>query len=218
MTFSRFIRPHHIAMMAIIAAITLAGYLIIPAHISLPVHWNIFGQPDAFASRNYALPMIPAIILGIIVLIAVALKYAPTRHTENGKYVIRAALTAILLLCGAIQVGLVLIGYGVNIDMIRVLVFAIAGLLLILGNALPKSRPNAMAGLRLPWTLNDPAVWQAAHRIAGKLTLQGGLVLAISAIFISNTAWLVAIMIACALIPLIAASFISYRMSKSASA
>jgi uncharacterized membrane protein len=214
MSLTNYIRPHHITMIAIIAAITLAGYLLIPAQTSLPVHWNIFGQPDAFLPRTYALLILPAAIFAMLIVTTLVMRFTPDTRSESGKYVGRASITALLLLFGAIQTAMVLIGYGVAVDMARVIIYAFAVLLLILGNALPKSQPNAFAGIRVPWTLNNPTIWQAAHRIAGKLMMQGGVVLAIVATFVTSTPWLVAAFAACILVPLIAALFISYRMSK----
>ena len=57
---------------------------------------------------------------------------------------------------------------------------AVFGLLMVLmGNYMNNIKPNYFAGIRLPWTLNDPINWQRTHRLAGKLWFAGGMILMI---------------------------------------
>src|SRR5688572_16676614 len=56
--------------------------------------------------------------------------------------------------------------------------FAVAflGLLIVLiGNYMNNLKPNYIAGIRLPWTLNDPQNWKKTHLLAGKVWFAGGI-------------------------------------------
>ena len=55
-------------------------------------------------------------------------------------------------------------------------------LLMVIGNALPKSRPGFFVGIRTPWTITDTDNWIATNRLGGKLMMLGGLVIALSAL------------------------------------
>jgi len=50
-------------------------------------------------------------------------------------------------------------------------------LVALIGTYMNNLKPNYFAGIRLPWTLNDPDNWKQTHRLAGKLWFAGGIVL-----------------------------------------
>ncbi len=52
-------------------------------------------------------------------------------------------------------------------------------LVVIIGNYMNNLKPNYIAGIRLPWTLNDPENWRKTHQLAGKLWFVGGIILII---------------------------------------
>lgn len=75
-------------------------------------------------------------------------------------------------------------------------------------------KPNYFAGLRTPWTLEDPDNWRATHRLAGKMWFAGGLVLAVLVLLLPLKAGLIAfmsVMFVIIIIPII----YSYRYFKS---
>ena len=47
-------------------------------------------------------------------------------------------------------------------------------LLLLLGNYMPKFRQNSFMGIRVKWTLENEANWNATHRFGGKVWVAGG--------------------------------------------
>ena len=48
---------------------------------------------------------------------------------------------------------------------------------MVIGNYLPKTRPNYTIGIRLPWTLYDEENWVKTHRLAGKTWLFCGILI-----------------------------------------
>jgi uncharacterized membrane protein len=50
-------------------------------------------------------------------------------------------------------------------------------LIVLLGNYMNNLKPNYIAGIRLPWTLNDPENWRKTHLLTGKIWFAGGLLL-----------------------------------------
>src|SRR3981081_2785044 len=63
------------------------------------------------------------------------------------------------------------------LDMNRVLRGVYRLLIVVLGNVMPKLPRNGVVGIRTPWTLSDPAVWERTHRLAGYLFMAAGLVI-----------------------------------------
>lgn len=58
-----------------------------------------------------------------------------------------------------------------------VLVAFVGLLIAMVGNYMNNLKPNYYAGIRLPWTLNDPDNWRRTHSLAGKLWFAGGVLL-----------------------------------------
>ena len=55
-------------------------------------------------------------------------------------------------------------------------------LLIVMGNVLPRARPNWMFGIRTPWTLSNDRVWERTHRVGGYLMLGAGVVILAAAV------------------------------------
>ncbi len=68
---------------------------------------------------------------------------------------------------------------GVRAGAGRILMYVpttLVGLLLIIvGNVMPRLRPNSAMGIRTPWTLGDERVWAGTHRVGGYLLVLFGM-------------------------------------------
>ncbi|MGI8825251.1 MAG: SdpI family protein, partial [Chloroflexota bacterium] len=67
-------------------------------------------------------------------------------------------------------------GAGIPVDMSRMLRGVYGLLMIALGNVMPKLPRNGLVGIRTPWTLADPSVWERTHRVGGYLITAAGLV------------------------------------------
>jgi len=64
---------------------------------------------------------------------------------------------------------------------------ALIGILFaLLGNYFQAVRPNYFIGIRTPWTLESEIVWKKTHRMAGRIWMAGGILLALISFLISN--------------------------------
>ena len=52
----------------------------------------------------------------------------------------------------------------------------------VLGDRLPKIRPNTWLGIRTPWTLAHPDVWERTHRQMGRWFVVSGLLIILAAV------------------------------------
>jgi uncharacterized membrane protein len=204
----RFFTPLRLALVAALIATAIAGFVLVPPGLQLPVHWGITGEADGFLPRELAL-LLPVAIVALVwaIFLAVA-RFARPADVEAGRYVTGVSLTALTAIFLAIEVMLVLIGIGAPVNVLQVLAMALGVLLLVLGNAMPKSQPNSFAGIRMPTTLRDPANWQATHRLGGRLAIAGGLVLLVAA-FLVPRQHLVWWIIGCVLLPMLTATLYS---------
>jgi uncharacterized membrane protein len=68
-------------------------------------------------------------------------------------------------------------GYPVRFE--RWVPVAIGLFLIVLGNLLPRARPNWFVGIRTPWTLSSDRVWEKTHRLAGYVFVVAGIIVTI---------------------------------------
>lgn len=211
----RFRSPLNIAFIVLLVAATVAGFLLVPADLHLPSHWGLDGQPDATLPRNWALLQMPAVIAAVWVIFYAIQRWGNRDRQQASTHVMNVALTAITALFVLIQVLVVLVGMGIAVDVVRSVLVGVALLQIALGNAMPKSQPNYVAGIRIPTTLNDPANWQATHRLAGVLMIFGGLA-GLAAAILLPVGWLLFVaVVAMFLLPMIIASIYSLAYARS---
>ena len=72
----------------------------------------------------------------------------------------------------------------------RSMIFGIGVLFVILGNFMGKVRQNWFIGLRTPWTLADPEVWQKSQRVGGWAFVLGGLAVITETFFLGDNPWI----------------------------
>ena len=95
----------------------------------------------------------------------------------------------------------------------RVVSALVGSLFVFIGNLMGKVKPNFLLGIRTPWTLSDPDVWNRTHRLGGGLFFLTGLATVASALLLPEkvTFWvLMAGVLAAALIPAVM-SYVWYR-------
>lgn len=141
-------------------------------------HWNARGEVDGYTSRFVGAFMLPLVALGIWGLLRVLPRIDPRRENYRkfeGMYDLLIAATVGFLCVMHLGILAYSLGYPVAVDK---LIFAcVALLLIVLGNLLPRARPNWFVGLRTPWTLSSDRVWERTHRAGGYAFLGSGLAL-----------------------------------------
>ena len=208
--------PLNLLVLLIGVVATLAGFLLIPADAILPVHFNVYGQPDNSMPRNFALLQMPLVVLAIWVIFWAIQRFGNAERQAASASMLNAALPATTGLMVLIQVLIVLLGTGHDVNVVQAILIGLALLEIVLGNVMPKSQPNHWAGIRVPSTLNDPAIWQAVHRLTGALTMIGGVVLLAAALLMPVGPWLFAYVFGCWFVPLGIGLFYAHRLGQQA--
>jgi uncharacterized membrane protein len=206
------IRPLDLILALLLVATSVAGFILVPAGANLPVHWGLTGEADGFLPRDAALLVLPVTGALTVGLLLAAPRMTAARP-EGGRYALAAAVPLILGLFLVIQAAIVMIGIGIAVDMVRLIVLALGVLFAVLGNIMPKTQPNGVAGVRLPWTMRDPANWSATNRLAGLLLLLGGVAMVLAALATGRPEVLLAVTLAAIVVPVLAATIFSYRFA-----
>jgi uncharacterized membrane protein len=158
----------------------------IPARV--PIHWNLHGEIDGWASKPVGLLMTPLIGLLMVGLLHIVSWLDPKlrRGLHRGDrmhtvlQILRIAFAGLFNAIFAVQIASAL---DHAIPAAKVMQASIPILLAILGNYLPNLRPNYFIGIRTPWTLESPETWRATHRVGGRLMFFGSIMLLGSRIF-----------------------------------
>jgi uncharacterized membrane protein len=175
----------------------------------LPIHWNAAGVADRFAPATTALlwPAAMSVLIGL--LMAAIPRMEPLQDKlEASAPVLRASWIGVMGLMVYVQVMIAApaLGWRIGPDL---LLAGVGILLVMIGNALPKSRPSFFVGIRTPWTLTDTDNWIATHRLGGKLMMAAGVVMVLAALVPLAPAWRMTAMIA----PVVAASVVPVAYS-----
>lgn len=162
-------------MLAAVLAATAIAYPHMPEII--PTHWNVHGVADGFGHKWTLFVMTPGGILAFIALFAV-LPWLSPKHFEVDTF--RSTyLYIMVVIVGVLAYFHALFLWGAlkgSIDMTRSITGGICLIFALLGNVLGKVRRNFYIGIRTPWTIANETVWNATHRLGGKLFFVCGLI------------------------------------------
>ena len=179
----------HLALLAALWGLAAARFDAVPE--AVPVHWNIDLLPDRTGGRVEATLLIPVIATVIYLLMAFVpgLIDRPPGWRPTGPHEAPSARSPISARDEIARsqpafdrMRLLLLGFllGISVEMhlyyaevihtlAPALPLLIGALIVGLGLLLPGLKPNRFAGIRLPWTLSDPLVWEKTHRLGGAI-------------------------------------------------
>jgi len=160
--------------LAATAFFTLTAFMTLPADAVLAIHWNINGIADGFAGREALLivPVTTALVGGLLWL---AVRYDPKRaNIARSAEALGIVVVALSLLVAVVQSAIINSGFGEAARLDRAAPIAAGTLFAILGYAMPNIRQNYTIGVRLPWTIESEAAWDASHRFIGGIWILVG--------------------------------------------
>lgn len=178
----------------------------------IPIHWDINNQPNSYAPKNFAIFVLPLImiVLHLICCIGENSIKSSAINPRPVKWIVRMIIPTITIVLQCVTVMFVL-NMMTDIGLVCCLIMGV--IFILLGNYLPKTRPNLTFGIKLPWTITNEEVWSKTHRLGGWLMVFGGIII-IPAAFFGAYIICVAAMIIAVVIP-IAYSLVISRKYKS---
>ena len=164
-------------MVAALAIISWWAGHQLPADAQLPLHWNASGEIDRYGDKWTAL-MLPPLLAAIMTLVFWGVtRIEPQQGNLNVSRTLLATVwIGTLCIAAVIELMVVAAAFHWPLAALPLIVGGVGLFTMALGNQLSKSRQMYLIGIRTPWTLADPDVWIATHRLGGKLLMLAGLV------------------------------------------
>lgn len=205
------------ACLIIVLCIVASAVLLLVTPDTIPVHYNFAGEVDRFGSKyeNLIFPAF-AVLLGVFFL-SFAKRQRKKGELVNEKVLLYSgACTLLFFTALSIYFMLKALRYdpaaapALRVDFMRFVSIAIGILLVLLGPVMPKTRRNALFGLRTKWSMASDGVWQKSQRFAGLASVLCGLAMIVAAVFVPGI-WNVLLMTVVIVIWLAASVIASYR-------
>jgi uncharacterized membrane protein len=174
MEFNPLVRAVSTVALAATAFFTVAAFMTLPADAVLAVHWNIDGAADGFAGRE-ALLIVPITTVVVGGLLWLAVRNDPKRaNIARSADALGLVVMALALLVAVTQSAIINSGFGEAARLDHAVPLVAGALFAILGYAMPNIRQNYTIGVRLPWTIESEAAWDASHRFVGGIWILVG--------------------------------------------
>lgn len=158
---------------AFVVGATALAYPSLPEEI--PIHWNVYGEPDGFAAKYWGAWLLPLISLAAYASVVVGLRVLPrTENLADDPDLLQLVRISGPFFVNVVQAITLALWLGVGLSILDVVYVAVGGLFALLGNYLPRVKPNWIFGIRVPWTLESDEVWYRTHRLAGPIWVLGG--------------------------------------------
>lgn len=182
---------------------------------SIALHFDMNGNADRIGNKKellISLVVISVVSLLVFLLLKNIYRIDPKKYAAENKDRLLRIGFAVSAFMAAIGCMIVYTGQHGSKGFAMGFILAGMGLLFaIIGNYLPNLKPNYFAGLRLPWTLENPDNWKKTHALAGKLWFAGGLFLAVICLLIPNKIALISFFIVTITITIIPCVY-SYKL------
>ena len=211
--FMTFRWPRELPQLLLLLTMFLVSMIVwADAPESLPVHWNFMGEVDRYGGKAEALLLVPIIGLVMYVVLLLAPRLAHATELQLGGRCTATRWATLILL--AVFHGLLLVQTrGVQIDIARIVPALVGILFVALGSSMGQVPPNAIMGVRTPWTLSSRAAWDASQRLGGQIFIVTGAMLILGGLL--ALVWITLVAVAVLLIGVIGLIWYGYRICQS---
>jgi len=165
----------------IVLSFLIGAYFYNSMPATIASHWGLTGQANGYVSKFWGLfvmPLISAALYGLFILLP---KIDPLKanYAEFKKYYDNfiAVIIGFLFYIHALTV---IWNLGTEFNMTQAITPAFAFLFYYIGVILEHTKPNWFLGIRTPWTLSSPKVWQSTHKRAAQIFKLVGLLILLS--------------------------------------
>lgn len=158
---------------------------------TMAIHWGVTGQADGFSSIPTAVFLPPLLMLLTHLFCVLVCCLDPGNKNRNQK-ILHIVLWTVPVICNLSCCGIYALSLGIEFSPVMWTVVPMGLLFALIGNYMPKTRMNSTVGIKVPWAYTSEENWNATHRLAGKLWVIGGILIALCG-FLPN-GWAIGVM------------------------
>ncbi len=165
-----------IVLVAIMFIAALILYPSLPQII--PTHWSFDGTADGFGDKTWGVFISPFVALAMLIFFPLLPLIDPRKENyEKFGKVWDLLQTVFIIFFGYIFILQMYFTFHTDesADMGKFMMGGIGVLFILIGNYLGKIRQNYFIGIKTPWAINDPEVWQKSQRFGGWVMLIAGI-------------------------------------------
>lgn len=137
---------------------------------TIAIHFDATGKPNGFAEKGIGLLMIPAINIGVYLLM-LALPFIDPLRSNYALFIDKFAIIRLVIHAFLTFMFFVIafLGLGYQFNMMLIVLYGVLAMFMVLGNYMGTIRPNFFIGVRTPWTLSNTETWRKTHRLTARL-------------------------------------------------
>lgn len=169
MKYKKLLWPTVIGLLPILMG--LAVYSKLPE--KMPIHWGLDGEPNGYATRLVGILILPLIMVGVNVIVQFSLESASKTNLKLEKLM----LWLLPILSVTFQSLTLSQALGYHLDIALITMVTVGIIFILLGNYIPKTSQNRVAGFRFPMTLSNPDNWQKTNRLGGMMLVISGIIM-----------------------------------------
>jgi uncharacterized membrane protein len=204
-------------VLSLILLVTLSASLLAAPFLPERVasHWDAKGEVNGYQTKTAFIWTMPVIML----LLALALVFLPLIDPLKASFMpVRSAyywfVSGTMVFMLYIHGLTLAFNLGVKLNLMVWMLPAFGLLMLGAGFLLDRARPNWFVGIRTPWTLSSPSVWEKTHKLGGVLFKIVG-VMILPGVFFPNAAiWILMVPLIGVSLFLVVYSYILFRQEK----
>ena len=139
----------------------------------MPIHWGGDGKADGLGGPFVVVFVLPLILLAVHWLCLFFTRY-DNRGKEQSKKVVGMVywiIPLISLFAGGVMYAA---AFEYTLHMGAYVALLMGIMFILMGNYMPKCRPNRTIGIKIKWTLANEENWERTHRLAGKVWVIAG--------------------------------------------
>lgn len=184
---------------------TIAVFFYLPD--TVPAHFGVNGTPDRYGSKYEAF-LLPGITLILCIIYFIFRKFTlrsstdENSRTERNIDILDTVMLCVFVLFNALCVMVLLLmkhpGMMKEADNIifPIIAAVIGTMFIVIGNIMPKTKPNSFIGMRLSWCMDTDEHWYIANRAGGIALVFSGIVTIFSGLILRSGMYLVGMLIA----------------------
>ena len=145
----------------------------------VPVHFNLQGEANGWASKSELAAIVLFSTAGLNLLLLFIPAIDPKGRIGNMGSKYNSLRIILVLFMAAFAIFLIYSATSTQLLNPNLMLVLVGALFAAMGNYFQTVKPNYFIGIRTPWTLENEVVWRKTHRLAGRIWVVGGILIAL---------------------------------------